>query len=199
MVDELVLGSSILAEMVTNTLDISKLESGKAELCCGYHSIRSVIEIVLKTAQQSAQKKEVKLRALLGSEVPSWLEFDRVRVTQVIVNLVSNAIKFTPAAGCVEVRAKWTWRCGHNGGDCNTCESRIIYSKAPIELHASPDKLCEEAKDPAAKSADVTFRHQVVEAASSGRRTSAASKLPAPRALQVQQVLSPRPRSSCPR
>ena len=121
LVNELVLASGHVAEMLKNSLDISKLEEGKVEFNPEYQPINNVVEMVVNILKTKAKSKEVTLEQIYGPTLPKLIEFDRSRLTQVVMNLVGNAIKFAPNQGRVEVRAKWLWNCGRNNGDCSTC------------------------------------------------------------------------------
>ena len=107
MVNELVQASTFLAEILNNTLDVSKLEEGKIEFNKNYESIRNVIDIVLSITKSNADKKSIKLISNYGNNIPLLLEFDKSRLTQVVMNLVGNAVKFTPEKGKVTVRVCW--------------------------------------------------------------------------------------------
>eukprot|EP01022_Parablepharisma_sp_SALTPOND_P028598 TRINITY_DN71223_c0_g1_i1.p1 TRINITY_DN71223_c0_g1~~TRINITY_DN71223_c0_g1_i1.p1 ORF type:complete len:656 (-),score=51.21 TRINITY_DN71223_c0_g1_i1:2595-4562(-) len=108
VVSELAEASEVLSEILNNTLDISKLEEGKIEFNKKYESIRSVVDAVLNVSKANAQKKDIKLQAQYEPSLPQLLEFDKARVTQIIMNLVGNAIKFTPSKGIVTVKAGWS-------------------------------------------------------------------------------------------
>jgi len=95
VVTELVQAASFLAEMLNNTLDISKLEEGKIVFNKNYEPLRTVVDMALKISNANAAKKEIQLETSYGDSLPMRLEFDKSRLTQVIMNLVGNAVKFT--------------------------------------------------------------------------------------------------------
>ncbi len=114
LVTELLQASSFLSEILNNTLDISKLEEGKIEFNLSFESAKSTIDIVLNIYKTNADKKCIMLDTLYGPKLPEHIEFDKSRFTQIIMNLVSNAIKFTPEHGKVCVKLDWNPAPGEN-------------------------------------------------------------------------------------
>ncbi len=100
----------MLSEILNNTLDVSKLEEGKIEFNNNYESIMSVIDMVVGITKTNADRKGIKILSNYGPKLPPLLEFDKSRLTQIIMNLVGNAIKFTPEKGKVTIGVNWTPR-----------------------------------------------------------------------------------------
>jgi len=107
LVNELVQASSCLSEILNNTLDISKLDEGKVELNKNYESIRGVTDIAINICRPVADKRGVSLNPEYNEKLPEMLEFDKGRVTQIMMNLIGNALKFTPKNGKVTVKIYW--------------------------------------------------------------------------------------------
>ena len=105
--NELAQASSFLSELLNNTLDISKLDEGKIDFNNSYESIRNVIDVVLSICKVNATKKGIRLDAVYCNELPELMEFDKARLTQIIMNLVGNAIKFTQEKGKVMIKVSW--------------------------------------------------------------------------------------------
>lgn len=122
IVQELQGASTFLAEMLNNTLDIAKLEEGKIEFNNKYDTIQNVIDVVLGITKANAQKKGITLESIASPGLPSLLEFDKSRLTQVVMNLTGNAIKFTPEKGKVTINTSWRLKCEFSEGDCSTCK-----------------------------------------------------------------------------
>jgi PAS domain S-box-containing protein len=79
---------------VSDLLDISKLESGKFEVLRERSNLSSLINEKIETYKEIATLKKLKISSDIGSNIPEF-EFDRMRIGQVLDNLISNAIKFT--------------------------------------------------------------------------------------------------------
>ncbi len=143
VVNELAQASSFLAEILNNTLDISKLDEGKIEFNNSYESLRSVIDVVLSISKANADKKGIKLDVDYCSDLPDLLEFDKSRLTQIIMNLVGNAVKFTTERGKVTVRVGWAANSdseANNGKACRTAERLSIPDIAPFPLAPDVDE-----------------------------------------------------------
>lgn len=110
VVSELAEASELLTEVLNNTLDISKLEEGKIEFSKSYESIQDVLNVVLKMSRANARRKNILLTSEYDSSLPYLLEFDKSRLTQIVMNIVGNAIKFTPENGMVTVKVEWNKR-----------------------------------------------------------------------------------------
>ena len=96
-------GRQLLA-LVNDILDLSRIEAGRVELKIADIDLRSSMDEAVALLQPIADKKKVKVEAILPPE-PLTVSADPDRVRQVLVNLLSNAIKFTPANGSVEIEA----------------------------------------------------------------------------------------------
>ncbi len=91
-----------LAALINDILDFQKLDVGKMKLNPQENDIRQVAEEIHETMMLSAKNKEMELFLELDENLPK-VTFDRDRIIQVLTNLVSNAIKFTPQAGQVRL------------------------------------------------------------------------------------------------
>ena len=85
--------------IINDILDFSKVEARKLELERIPFDLREVVEGAAKSLHFAAQKKGLDLRWRVASEVPSSIAGDPLRVRQVLVNLMNNAIKFTEHGG----------------------------------------------------------------------------------------------------
>ncbi|MEM1125843.1 MAG: PAS domain-containing protein, partial [Bacteroidota bacterium] len=84
-----------LLTIINDILDFSKVEAGRIELEDHPFSLTECVEDALELLAPQAQAKEVGLLYRFGPEVPEHVRGDSTRVRQVLVNLVSNAVKFT--------------------------------------------------------------------------------------------------------
>jgi signal transduction histidine kinase len=100
-----VLGSGKhLLNLINEVLDLAKVEAGKMELQIEPALLQDVFEAIQHTTQPLASKKSIDLR-VESDEGLAPFPMDGARVKQILLNLVGNAIKFTPQAGQVWVRA----------------------------------------------------------------------------------------------
>jgi signal transduction histidine kinase len=88
--------------LIGDLVDIGCIEAGTLALTSEDGSAADVVAEAVSTLQAQAQASEIDLRAEILADVP-W-RFDSARILQVLVNLVSNAIKFTRARGAIVVR-----------------------------------------------------------------------------------------------
>ena len=91
-----------LVNLVSDFLDVSKLESGHLELAQSDINILDLIQNTVQNFAPLAASKNIRLTGAAAESIPS-IRADRRRIDQVLANLVSNAIKFTGAGGAVEV------------------------------------------------------------------------------------------------
>ena len=87
--------SNILLELVNSILDVSKIESGNMEIINRPYKIREVIKEVEVLVKQRAEAKELKFTVFIADDVPNDLSGDASSVKKIIVNLLTNAIKYT--------------------------------------------------------------------------------------------------------
>ncbi|MGM0607373.1 MAG: PAS domain S-box protein [Candidatus Muiribacteriota bacterium] len=85
----------ILMELINNVLDFSKIEAGKIELENIVTDIKQLIKQCVDILYFQARKKSIKLKFNFSRNVPTYALVDPVRLKQVIINLLNNAIKFT--------------------------------------------------------------------------------------------------------
>ncbi len=93
-----------LLEMINDILDLAKMESGKMDLRLTDFYVQQIIGAQADMARPLAERKNIDLETNIDSELPPMRQ-DQARVQQIINNLISNAIKFTPEGGRVEVTA----------------------------------------------------------------------------------------------
>jgi two-component system phosphate regulon sensor histidine kinase PhoR len=94
-----------LGRMINDLLDISKLEAGRMELKKRLVDPLLLIKDHISSFKAEAENKKIALSAGLPEKLPQ-LYIDPDRITQVLVNLIGNALKFTPEGGQVKLEAK---------------------------------------------------------------------------------------------
>jgi len=96
-------GRHLLA-LINDVLDLSKIEAGQLTLSLGDYSLKEVVQTVATAVEPLAAEKQLALRVTLAPDLPVGRGDDR-RLSQVLLNLVGNAVKFTDA-GEVRVAAR---------------------------------------------------------------------------------------------
>lgn len=102
LVNGLLKTSESLLELLNNLLDYTKLESGELEFTYTSTDLRKSLQESLCGFKTIAETKGIKLHITVEDSFPQLVLIDRIKVTQVIINLVSNALKFT-SSGFIEV------------------------------------------------------------------------------------------------
>jgi PAS domain S-box-containing protein len=93
-----------LLSIINDILDFSKIESGKMELEQEPLDLALCLEEALDLFAVQAAAKHIDLAYAIDASVPAWIVGDAIRLRQIVVNLVNNAVKFTPH-GFVSVEA----------------------------------------------------------------------------------------------
>jgi len=94
-----------LLSLINDLLDLSRVEAGLMELENGYIDLHNFITDLLPGFQAQAQDKGLNLNVIIDEAIPETIVVDRLRLGQILTNLIGNAIKFTPE-GQVTVRAE---------------------------------------------------------------------------------------------
>jgi signal transduction histidine kinase len=95
-----------LLGLINDVLDFSKIEAGQLTLAINPYSMRDVVQAVVSGTQSLAAEKNLPLKVTVPSDLPPIMGDER-RITQVLMNLVGNAIKFTEA-GEIRIEAAAT-------------------------------------------------------------------------------------------
>lgn len=95
----------MLARLIDDILDLSKVEAGKLMIVREVLSVSSVLAEVAQVFADMVRKNDVQLEIVTEPDVPEFIQADPVRVRQILLNIVGNAIKFT-RGGRVKVTTK---------------------------------------------------------------------------------------------
>lgn len=94
-----------LLSLINDILDFSKIESGKMEIVPVEYDFCSLIHDLANMAAQRAKDKPIRLELEISHEIPSRLYGDDIRLRQILTNILTNAVKYTPK-GTVWLRAQ---------------------------------------------------------------------------------------------
>ena len=95
-----------LSELINNILDLSKIEVGKFNLSVGPVAVDSVSKSVYQINRIKAFEKAITFTYETAGDIPEYIETDRTMLNQILMNLVSNAIKFTDEGKAVKMLLK---------------------------------------------------------------------------------------------
>ncbi len=90
-----------LLSLLNEILDFTKIESGSLQLDLAPCQLRPLLEETVATCSSLALAKALRLSLLFGPEVPQAIRTDAIRLRQILLNLIGNAIKFTDAGSVV--------------------------------------------------------------------------------------------------
>ncbi|MDG5799763.1 response regulator [Marinilabiliaceae bacterium ANBcel2] len=104
--ENITVSAQSLMDLINNILDFSKIEAGKLDLNIGSSNMVNILETVIEIVRYSAHKKGLDLIFNIPPDLPSMVFIDSLRFRQILINLVSNAIKFT-SKGEVELKVEY--------------------------------------------------------------------------------------------
>src|SRR5205814_799754 len=94
-----------LLSLINDILDLSKIEAGRMELDLSDFNLPTAIENTLMLMKERAHRREITLGRTVDERLGT-IHADERKVKQVLLNLLSNALKFTPEGGRIDVRAR---------------------------------------------------------------------------------------------
>jgi two-component system sensor histidine kinase BarA len=103
--ENIIAGGKSLLNMINDLLDLAKTEAGKMELHIEEMSIPELCRSVVGSFSALTKKKRIKVKLVVSDEIPV-LSTDAGKVRQILYNFLSNAAKFTPEKGRIEIRAE---------------------------------------------------------------------------------------------
>lgn len=98
------LSSNHLLALINDVLDMSKIESGKIELRHERFDFRAFLENLGNLYYTQSKSKGIRYETVLLGEIDESLIGDSLRLNQILSNLLSNALKFTPSGGSIQLR-----------------------------------------------------------------------------------------------
>jgi signal transduction histidine kinase len=104
-VNALKLSGKNLLSLINDILDLSKIEAGKIKIQMEEFSLRHCINDMILTQKSAIYQKGLTLEVNIAANIPHVLVGDQLRIKQILVNLVGNAVKFT-AQGNITIAAK---------------------------------------------------------------------------------------------
>jgi PAS domain S-box-containing protein len=147
--------AGLLLELLNQVLDLSRIEAGRIELESSPFNLRKTVEQVVKTIYVRASQKGLALRYEVSPEVPDHVIGDPLRLRQVLMNLVGNAIKFThkgqivvrvtKTEGKIDIAPQST-TCRKNAsadlrdqsdGSAPSCDPYLPHSSVPVRFSVS--------------------------------------------------------------
>ena len=84
-----------MMRLLNDILDISKIEAGQMQVVCEPVDLRHKLQGAVRLMQPIADSKKIELSILVEDDVPQWINGDQLRLRQIVLNLVGNAVKFT--------------------------------------------------------------------------------------------------------
>lgn len=130
-----------LLDLINDVLDVARIEAGALKPELGEVEIAKVIEACRTMTENRALRGEISVECDIPDDFP-LLRLDRRMTRQILLNLMSNALKFTPASGSVRVSAK---READGGATLRVTDTGIGIAPEHLDLVVQPFKQVENA------------------------------------------------------
>ncbi len=111
---KITLSSRQLLGLINDILDMSKIESGKMTLNIEALSLKKTVEMVCDIVRPQTAEKKQNFDVFVGDILAEDVYCDSIRLNQVLLNFLSNSLKFTPEGGDIWIRL---WQCPSSKGD----------------------------------------------------------------------------------
>ncbi len=118
--DKIVLSGRIMLQLINDILDLSKIEAGRLELDNHVFNVADVLEQAVTVGRNLAETKGLRFTVETGCSVPGFMIGDDLRLTQVLNNLIGNAVKFTDTG-----EITLSCECHQTGADQTTLRFRV--------------------------------------------------------------------------
>ncbi|MHC4629784.1 MAG: sensor histidine kinase [Planctomycetota bacterium] len=103
--ENIITSGNRLLNMVNDLLDLAKTQAGKMELHIEKTSVASLLKALVSSFSLLTKEKKIKVKLQVDSDLPPLIT-DTGKVQQILYNFLSNAVKFTPPQGRIEIRAE---------------------------------------------------------------------------------------------
>jgi CheY-like chemotaxis protein/two-component sensor histidine kinase len=125
--------SDRLTRLINDFLDLSKIEAGRMQWETVELSLPEVIKTAINATQALATQMNLKVDMDLGADLPT-VRCDKDRLAQVVTNLLSNSIKFTPEGGMIHVKAQIL-----NGSESKEDSDMVMVSISDTGIGIAPE------------------------------------------------------------
>lgn len=122
--------SKHLMSLINNILDLSKIEANKLEIIYNAFDFIQMLEDIKSVIMTQANEKKHNVEFAVAPDVPQYIISDRLRLSQVLINILTNAVKFTPDGGDIDVQVALI---SHTN---NECRLRISVKDNGIGINA---------------------------------------------------------------
>ncbi|AFY52871.1 PAS domain S-box [Rivularia sp. PCC 7116] len=137
--DTILRSSKHLLGLINDILDISKIEAGMAEVHVNTFDLYRLLDGIEAMLYIKARAKKLRLKFEFDPELPQYVQADKSKLRQILINLLQNAIKFTDK-GSVVLRVTITPPC--NDGACGSPVNLGEVEKVEEVENSSPSSLC---------------------------------------------------------
>ncbi len=132
--DTIYSSSEALLSVINDILDFSKIEAGKLELISQPFELRTCVEEALDVVSIRAAEKGLEVGYDIADDIPPWLSGDSLRLRQVLVNLINNAVKYTDV-GQVFITVK------KDEGQPENGKTRLLFEVRDTGIGIPKDKI----------------------------------------------------------
>jgi len=119
--------SNTLLALINDILDFSKIESGRTEIVPANYRLDSVLTDIINMIKPKADEKDLEFEVSTGRNMPAQLYGDEIRVKQVILNILNNAVKYTN-------KGKIKFSVGYVKKDESTCALKVAVSDTGVGI-----------------------------------------------------------------
>ncbi len=103
LINSLKYSGDYLLNLINDILQVSKIESQKIELKNTSVNLKTLVKNIVDSFDFRLKETNNKINVLIDKQLPQYIKCDKVRLSQILINLIGNSIKFT-AGGCINLR-----------------------------------------------------------------------------------------------